>query len=348
MNIMEPLRTREADFDDIVKVCRREPTKHPVLFEIFMDWEYYEFFSGKSLEGVPSNSVEEMKIIAQAFHNAGFVYSTGHAANFGFPREAQHSGKSVSINEGTAISDRASFEIYPWMDPDKCDYSKLAKMEGQMPDKMKFIAMGPGGVLENVTWLIGYDNMCYMLYEDPELLQDVFDKVGSSMLRYYENALEYDVVGGIISNDDWGFNTQTFLSTADMRKYVFPWHKKIAEAAHKKGKIAILHSCGYMGAVFDDIIDDMKFDAKHSYEDNIFSVEKSYEKWGDRIAILGGLDLNYLISSTPEEITERSRKLLDHTMKKGGYALGSGNSVCFYLPRDKVIAMMNVANNYVG
>ena len=60
-------------------------------------------------------------------------------------------------------------------------------------------------------------------------------------------------MGFLASNDDWGFNTQTFRKPDDMRKYVFPWHKKIVEAAHRNGKPCLLHSCGK----FDDVIDDM-------------------------------------------------------------------------------------------
>ena len=343
---MPVLRKRYADFDELLKVLRREKTGKPVLFEIFFDKEYYEFFSGKSLEGVPANSLEEMKIKVDAFYNAGYVYASIHGSEYGFPRETQARANSISINEGCVIHDWESFHAYNWMDPDKCCYDKLEQIKPYLPDNMKIIVMGPGGVLENVTWLIGYDNMCYMLYEDPELLEAVFEKVGSGLLRYYERALEYDSVGAIISNDDWGFNTQTFLSVPHMRKYVFPWHKKIVEAAHKKGKPAILHSCGYMNEVFDDIIDDMKFDAKHSFEDNILSVEESYKRWGDRIAILGGLDLNFFIESPMDVVKTRCKALADLAVNSTGYALGSGNSMCYYIPREKAIAMLEIANNY--
>ena len=343
---MPVLRKRFADFDELMKVLRREKTEKPVLFEIFFDKEYYEFFSGKSLDGVESNSLEELKIKMEAFYNAGYVYTSTHGSEYGFPREEQARASSISINEGCVITDWDSFHAYNWMDPDKCCYDKLDEIAPYLPDNMKLVVMGPGGVLENVTWLIGYENMCYMLYEDPELLEAVFEKVGSGLLRYYERALEYDTVGAIISNDDWGFNTQTFLSVPNMRKYVFPWHKKIVEAAHKKGKPAILHSCGYMNEVFDDIIDDMKFDAKHSFEDNILSVEKSFERWGDRIAILGGLDLNFFIESSMDEVQRRCKALADLAVTKPGYALGSGNSMCYYIPREKAIAMLEIANNY--
>ena len=345
---MPVLKKRYADFNDLLKVLRREQVDHPVLFEIFFDPDYYEFFSGKSLADVPANSLEELKIVVEAFHNAGFVYATIHGSEFEFPRVEQAHAKSRSINEGCVIHDWDSFHAYNWMDPDACCYDKLEQITPYLPDNMKLMVMGPGGVLENVTWLIGYDNMCFMLYEEPELLEAVFEKVGSSMLRYYERALEYDSVGVILSNDDWGFNTQTFLSIPHMRKLVFPWHKKIVEAAHKKGKPAILHSCGYMNDVFDDIIDDMKFDAKHSFEDNILSIEQSFARWGDRIAMLGGLDLNFFIQAPMEEVRRRCTALAELAVTKPGYALGSGNSLCYYIPQDKALAMLEIANNYGG
>ncbi len=132
---------------------------------------------------------------------------------------------------------------------------------------------------------------------------------------------------------------QTLLSPDMLRKYVFPWHKKIVEAAHKNGKPAVLHSCGYMVEIMEDIIEDMKYDGKHSYEDNIVPVEEAYQRWGGRIAILGGLDVDFLIRSENEEIVKRAKNMLEITKEKGGYALGSGNSIPEYIPNEKYFAM---------
>ncbi len=336
------LRISEPNIENIYKVFRREPVEITPLFELFMDWPVYEYFVGKKYEG--KDDVDELKYVIDAFYNAGYDYATTHASSFGFPKkEAEHeghSGATISLNDGNTITDWESFEAYQWPDPNDFDCSKLEKIKDYLPNGMKLAVMGPGGVLENVTALVGYDNMCYMLVDDPELLQCIFDKVGAAMLAYYEKAASYDTVGFLISNDDWGFNTQTFMSVQDMRKYVFPWHKKIAEAAHKNGKPTVLHSCGYMKDVMDDIIDDMKYDAKHSFEDNIFSVEDSYKKWGDRIAILGGLDLQFLHASSKEEIRQRCRNLIELTREKGGYALGTGNSMVYYFDPEKFVTII--------
>ena len=39
-----------------------------------------------------------------------------------------------------------------------------------------------------------------------------FGAVGSRLVRYYEICAAYDTVGALISNDDWGFKSQTMLS----------------------------------------------------------------------------------------------------------------------------------------
>lgn len=81
----------------------------------------------------------------------------------------------------------------------------------------------------------------------------------------------------------------------------------------------------------DEIIDYMKFDGKYSFEDKIIPVEEAHEKWGSRIAIIGGIDINYLCMSTTEEVRERTLNLLNITGNKN-YAFVSGNSIPSYVP----------------
>lgn len=133
------------------------------------------------------------------------------------------------------------------------------------------------------------------------------------------------------------------LSVEDMRKYVIPWHKKIVKAVHAIGKPVILHSCGDLDLVMDDIIDDIGYDAKHSYEDKIRPVEEAYEKYGKRITTLGGLDLDFVCRSTPEQVYERAYLILEKAEARGRYALGSGNTIPYYVPKENYFAMIAAA-----
>jgi uroporphyrinogen decarboxylase len=90
----------------------------------------------------------------------------------------------------------------------------------------------------------------------------------------------------------------------------------------------------------DFLIDELGYDAKHSWEDAICPVETAWQRWGDRIAILGGIDMDFLVRSTPEAIHQRAVNLLNMTDSKS-YALGSGNSIPAFVPIENYMAMIN-------
>jgi len=333
----------EPDFENLLRVLRRQKPARPTLFEFFLNNPLYARLAGAPPVREDMDAMEYRRLQIKAFRNAGYDYATIHVWTFGFPAKARHSDKTCSLNEGFVITDRASFESYAWQDPDKCDYSVLEKLRPDIPRGMKLVVPGPGGVLENLISLVGYDNMCFMLADDPDLLRDITDAIGSRLVRHYEKVAVFDTVGAIIGNDDWGFKTQPMLSPEAMRQYIIPWHRKIVAAAHKAGKPAILHSCGNLETLMEDIITDIKYDGKHSYEDAILPVEKAYDRYGSRIAILGGIDVDYVIRAGPEAVYKRSAAMLERASKRGGFALGTGNSVPAYVPDDNYFAMTAAA-----
>ena len=90
----------------------------------------------------------------------------------------------------------------------------------------------------------------------------------------------------------------------------------------------------------------MKYDARHSYEDKIVPVEKAYDDLKGRIAVLGGLDVNFMVKASPEDIYKRATAMLEKTKDSGGYALGTGNSVPEYIPDENYFAMINAAFDF--
>jgi uroporphyrinogen decarboxylase len=107
----------------------------------------------------------------------------------------------------------------------------------------------------------------------------------------------------------------------------------------------MLHSCGNMRDVIEDVIA-MGFDAKHSYEDLILPVEEAYELWHERIAIQGGIDLDFICRESAGAVRGRCRAMLERAAGRGGYMLGTGNSVPEYLPVDKYFSMLEVATGH--
>lgn len=336
---------RQPDFDNnILKVLKGERPQRATLFELFLSRNHIEALSQIPCPG--DTSTDYLRMTASAMAYAGYDYATCYASDLRFPCQHRLQNATKSLNGSSSIYDWESFEKYDWPDMSIQDYSRLEKIKPFLPEGMKLMVMGPGGVLENVMDIVGYDTLCFMLYEEPELVREIFDHVGSRLVEYYENAAAAETVGVISSNDDWGFNTQTFLPPDAMREYLFPWHKKIVETVHKHGKPILLHSCGYYQEVIGDIIDDLHYDARHSYEDNITPVEQAYEDLQGKIAVLGGIDLNFLATKSPEEVSRRCRLMLEKTWDRGGYALGSGNSIPDYVPMENFMAMLRAAHEF--
>ncbi|MBN1777731.1 MAG: hypothetical protein JW811_06370 [Clostridiales bacterium] len=337
------MKKRTPEFDNLLCAFKREVPSRPTLFELFMNMPLYEAANGRRFPG--GGMLGELAFTAEAFAGLGYDYVTAKASAMAFPTRGQEHLDMISLNDGGMVHDWESFERYPWPDPDGYDCSHLRDIKARLPGNMKLMVMGPGGVLENVTAIVGYETLCYLLYEEPELVEALFAQVGRRLLRYYERALDFDTVGFLCSNDDWGFNTQTFLSPESMRQYVFPWHKRYADLAHEAGRPILLHSCGNLRQVMADVVS-MGFDAKHSFEDGIQPVEEAYEQWHGSLCIAGGIDVDFICRESEDVIMERIRTMMERTGARGGYLVGTGNSVPAYMPQNKYLAMVREAIGY--
>lgn len=345
----EPIYKRpnfEPDFENLLRVFKRKIPARPTLFEFAYNDRLIGKLSGE-VNPDTSNRIAPFRRLINSFKNAGYDYATisGWRTNtLSFPKQEIEKKESVSLNSGNLITDLESFEKYPWPNPNVGDYDIYFDLKNELSDGMKLIASGNGGLLENVIDLVGYENISLMSMLDEDLTTLIFDAVGSRLLRFYEIISPIETIGACIVNDDWGFKTQTLFSPEMLRRWIFPWHKKIVEAIHKNGKIAILHSCGQLKDVMNDVINDMNYDAKHSFEDQITPIEDALNIWGSRIALLGGIDMDFLARSTPASIIQRSKSILEKTLLTGGYALGSGNSIPDYIPDENFLAMISTVN----
>jgi uroporphyrinogen decarboxylase len=233
------------------------------------------------------------------------------------------------------------FEKYPWPNPEEIVLVQLDYLNLVVPEGMK-ISAHVLGVFEQTSFLMGFETLAYALYDQPDLVDAVFAKIGALCTAAARHAASLDNVGIILQSDDMGSNNGTLIKPDMLRERVLPYHKRMAEIAREAGKIFVLHSCGNLTAIMDDLIDEVGIDAKHSFQDAIMPVEEVYERWGDRISVLGGVDMDLLGRGTQEQVRERVRQILDACAASGtGYCLGSGNSIPDYIPVENYLAMLH-------
>jgi uroporphyrinogen decarboxylase len=335
----------DPNFDRLDAVfARKQPDRVPFI-EIFLDEEIMVALREGPFSPDPAQHWREL---ADLYLRLGYDYVPGRTG-FGFPYQSTAATDTAPLSRGDrswlregdgVVQSWEDFERYQWPTPSDEHYLLLDQAAEALPDGMKLIPLGPGGVLENVMWLMGYGAMSYAMADDPDLVQAMFERVGEALVTVFGAMAAHEAVGAVFLGDDMGFKTQTMISPEHMRTYVFPWQRRIVEAAHAHSKPLLLHACGNLGAIMDDLIDDVGIDAKHSFEDVIMPVTEVKRRWGDRVAILGGIDVDLLARGTTEQVRAHTRAVLEACMPGGGYALGSGNSVTNYIPVENYLAML--------
>ncbi|MGQ9683461.1 MAG: uroporphyrinogen decarboxylase family protein [Anaerolineae bacterium] len=246
------------------------------------------------------------------------------------------------LRHGT-ISSWADFEAYPWPRVEDFDFFPYEYLNNHLPDGMGLIVSHAGGMYEHLSAIFSYEGLCYALFDQPDLVAAVCQQLGERMLAFYRHLVELDRVIALFPGDDMGFRSGTLIAPNDLRRYTLPWHAQFAALAHAHNLPYFLHSCGNLEAILPDLIDTVRIDGKHSYEDAILPVAQFQARYGNRIAVLGGVDVDVLARRTPEQVRAAVRATIEACAPRGRFAIGSGNSIPSYVPVENYLAMLDEA-----
>jgi len=123
-------------------------------------------------------------------------------------------------------------------------------------------------------------------------------------------------------------------------------HTRVAEMAHERGLPYFLHSCGNVLPIVEDVINDVKLDGKHSFEDAIIPIQDFQREYGEKLAVLGGVDIDLLAAGSVQDVRKHVRFLMETCGARGRFALGSGSSIPNYVPVANYLAMLDEAIDF--
>ena len=364
MAVKIPLEHPEPNIKDFKEVIlRRKASRRVPFIEIHVDKEVIRYITERKLRkkwiepslGDRKAEEEYLKNYIEYWYRLGYdgIRVSGDfrlSAGLVFKKKVRKGKDRGSLSqernwaeEGKGmISSWEDFEKYPWPSLDAINLWSFEFISKNLPEGMGIFGCPCMGILEIVeNELLGYENLCYLLYDNPGLVKATFNKVGELIYGWYKKIIGLEKLIGFFQGDDMGFKTATLFSPEFLRKYVLPWHKKIAQLAHTHNILYFLHTCGYVEPIMEDLIQDVKIDAKHSFEDLVTPVTQFKKKYGDRIAVLGGVDMDKLCRLKESELRKYVRDILDKCMPGGGYALGSGNSIANYVSVENYLTMLD-------
>jgi uroporphyrinogen decarboxylase len=312
-------------------------------FHEMLGYDYVRADTQDYEAAVKQSKIDEKLLAAGEVGTRAYRYKTADKA------AELNRGERTWANEATGvIADWKDFNSYPWEEPEQIAEEGNAGLEwvcDHVPSGMGVVT-GAGAVLEPVMWMMGIKNFYVSLYKQKDLVEAMFRKATEINVARFKLAADTSrKIVAFWGSDDWGYKNGLMISPAMMRRWVFPVHKKMAEMAHSKGSLYVLHSCGDLKVVMDNIINDVKVDAKHSFEDTYLPVTEAKKIYGHRIGLIGGIDMDVFSRCKPKEVQEYVSRVLKACKIGGGYCLGSGNTVANYVPLENFLTMLNVGLN---
>jgi uroporphyrinogen decarboxylase len=286
----------------------------------------------------------------QTWGYSGFRVSNGLMFPFSTKETGENSVASNRnrkwVDHNGAIRDEKSFEDYPWPSLDDVDLFDYEYVSEHLPEGMGIFACVFGGIFEMVCeYLVGFEELCFMSLEQPELMEKIIKKTGDLLLDVYRMVVKIPKVACVFQGDDFGYTHGLIFPPEFYQQYILPWHRQLADIAHQAGIPYVLHSCGNLRSLGSSLFE-FGMDAKHSFEDKGWSVIDFYREHSDKVGVIGGLDVDKLCRLSKSELEAACKEILDACHVHGRYVFGSGNSIPNYIPFENFLTMLDVAKQY--
>lgn len=176
-------------------------------------------------------------------------------------------------------------------------------------------------------WAIrGMENALTDFYLYPDEVHMFFQKLTDLYMNLLEEIKRKTNADGIFVSDDIGTQTAPFFSLDIFREFFKPYYKQLIEKAHELDMHFWLHSCGNIELFLDDFIE-IGLDVIHPIQKKTMDESKIAQKYGDKICILAGFEVQEIIPfGTTDEVREEVKRLIStYKNPHGRFMLTMGN-----------------------
>ena len=108
----------------------------------------------------------------------------------------------------------------------------------------------------------------------------------------------------------------------------------------------VFHSDGNLFPLLEDLLS-LGMNGIHPIQPSAMEIKRVKTEYGNRICILGNIDLNYTLTlGTPEEVEKEVKERIAVAGPGGGYIISSANSLTDYCKPENVWAMAHAIKKY--
>ncbi|NLJ49014.1 MAG: hypothetical protein GX428_05420 [Candidatus Atribacteria bacterium] len=245
-------------------------------------------------------------------------------------------------------------EEYPWevyANIDHYDYQHYAQECRNFHEQGYAVYGGPWAPIS--FWamdLMGMDRFLIALYDSPELVMVLIQKISDFYFRQAE--IMFEVGAGytdiFFMGDDYGMQNCPIVSPELWRKFFAPHLKRLWELAKSFGLIVQLHSCGSVRPLIPDFIQ-MGLDVLDPIQVRARGMipEELKKEFGKDLAFHGSIDTQQTLPfGTPTEVRNEVLHRLKTMAQGGGFILSPSQHLLTEIPIGNIISMYETVYEY--
>jgi len=248
--------------------------------------------------------------------------------------------KDIGIVEGTVLPE-PTLEGYQFPDP------RDARLLGDIPARIAqhddlFRVFPIGFSLYERAWTLrGMENLMMDLYDSPEFVHELLTAITDYNIALAREAMKHDI-DAVYFGDDWGQQHGLQMGRDLWLEFIQPQLKRMYGVVKDAGKYVVIHSCGDVDELFDDLIE-IGLNCFNPFQPEVMDTAALLKQYRGRLAFHGGLSTQRVLPyGTAEDVRQESRRLLE-LGSEGGYIFAPAHAVEGDVPLENMLAFIEVA-----
>jgi uroporphyrinogen decarboxylase len=265
---------------------------------------------------------------------------------WGVTRLKGHEAYAMPVDELAPIRDWS--DLNGWRPPNLGTPHRFQHMRQQVKrfKGRKAIFVRTRDVFSNPRDLLGYTQFLMDCLDRPELVNALVEKCIDHSIQVVQMAAELGAEV-VITGDDIADNRGPLISPRLWENLFMPHFRRWVDAIHGYGLLYWKHTDGNIMSLMDTLVD-AGIDGIDPV-DPLANMDLAtvMQRWGDRVAIKGGVDCAHLlVDGTEQEVIEAVKACIRVAGLGGGYACSSSNSIHSGVKPKLYAAMLRAIREY--
>ena len=247
--------------------------------------------------------------------------------------------KDIGNVEGCRLSEPtlAGFEFPDPLDPRF--FADVPARIDRFPDRFRVFQIG-FSLYERAWTLRGMENLLIDFLEHPDFVRQLLDAIAEYNVAQVREALRWPI-DAVYFGDDWGQQHGLQMGPGLWREFILPVLRRMYGVVRRAGKFVMIHSCGDVDELFDDLID-AGLHCFNPFQPEVMAIDALLQRYRGRLAFHGGMSTQRVLPfATVEEVRAETRRLLE-LGRDGGYIFAPAHDVQGDVPLENMLAFVEV------